>query len=192
MAEKVGCAVDQVDQETLAYCGQLLQKYKLKLICAESMTAGYLSFLWSLECRSGDYFLGSLICYDNVCKTTLLAVPSCKIQKYTAESAVVTLRMLDGLNGENIPQADVRIAITGLAFKTKNPKQAREIGTVYYAFQYKNKKHLFKRKFSGSPERIVAQTCNSIFKDLLAWLPKFASLDESDVKDINTYLKDKF
>lgn len=164
-------SVTQIDEEALAACGEFLQNHGLKLLCAESMTAGYLSSLWSLEFHSGNYFLGSLVCYDDSCKTQLLSVPKRKIEKYCAESAVVTLRMLDGLKKEAIPDADVFVSVTGLAFKTNNPKQKREIGTVYYAFQYKKVKRIYKKLFSGDPSAILIKTCNSIFRDLIAWLP---------------------
>src|SRR5690606_1098346 len=161
----------QIYGEALAACGEFFQSHGLKLLCAESMTAGYLSSLWSLEFHSGNYFLGSLVCYDDHCKTRLLSVPKRKIEKYCAESAVVTLRMLDGLTKDAIPDADVFISVTGLAFKTKNSKQKREIGTVYYAFQYKKEKRIYKERFSGDPSAILIQTCNSIFTDLTTWLP---------------------
>ncbi|RZF62393.1 CinA family protein [Sphingobacterium corticibacterium] len=175
MVDIIAKPVMQIDDEALAACGEFLQAHGLKLLCAESMTAGYLSSLWSLEFHSGDYFLGSLVCYDDQCKTQLLAVPKNKIEKYCAESAVITLRMLDGLTRTSITNADVFISITGLAFKTNNPKQKREIGTVYYAFRYQREKRIYKKKFSGDPSAILIQTCNSLFRDLITWLPRVTS-----------------
>lgn len=161
----------EIDREALAACGEFFKIHGLKLLCAESMTAGYLSTLWSLEFHSGDYFLGSLVCYDDLCKTKLLSVPSNKIDKYCAESAVVTLRMLDGLVEKSVPTANVFISVTGLAFKTSNAKQKRKIGTVYYAFQYKKEKRIYKKRFTGKPGDILIQACNSLLTDLKAWLP---------------------
>ncbi|PRD56905.1 CinA family protein [Sphingobacterium gobiense] len=171
MENLMKAAVMQIDEKVLTACGKFFQTHGLKLLCAESMTAGYLSTLWSLEFNSGDYFLGSLVCYDNQCKTKLLSVSKNKIEKYCAESAVVTLRMLDGLSASSIPGADVFISVTGLAYKTNNPRQKREVGTVYYAFQYRKEKRIYKKQFSGDPSTILMQTCNSIFRDLIAWLP---------------------
>lgn len=176
--------VMQIDEGALAACGEFLKAHGLKLLCAESMTAGYLSSLWSLEFHSGDYFLGSLVCYDDQCKTDLLSVPKSKIEKYCAESAVTTLRMLDGLTREPAPEADVFISVTGLAFKTNNPKQKREIGTVYYAFQYKKEKRIYKKQFSGNSGTILIQTCNSIFTDLINWLPIVIMVETKQTNDI--------
>lgn len=163
--------VVEIDSETLAACGKFFHTHNLKLLCAESMTAGYLSALWSLEFHSGNYFLGSLICYNDRCKTQLLSVPEQKIEKYCAESAVITLRMLDGLSKKPVPEANVFISVTGLAFKTNNAKQKREIGTVYYAFQYEKEKKIYKKRFVGEPAEIFVHTCNSLLADLNNWLP---------------------
>lgn len=161
----------EIDNEMLAACGKFLHTHGLKLLCGESMTAGFLSTLWSLEFHSGDYFLGSLVCYSDRCKVQLLSVPEQKIEKYCAESAVITLRMLDGLSKKSIPGANVFISVTGLAFKTNNAKQKREIGTVYYAFQYEKEKKIYKKRFSGEPADILIHTCNSLLADLNVWLP---------------------
>lgn len=173
----------QIAEEALAACGEFFQSHGLKLLCAESMTAGYLSALWSLEFHSGDYYLGSLVCYDNHCKTKLLGVSEQTIEKYCAESAVVTLCMLDGLSRQDIPEATVLVATTGLAFKTKNPKQKREVGTVYYAFQYKQEKRIYKKQFSGDAGMVLIQTCNSIFHDLLTWLPEVVRAAKKQTDD---------
>jgi len=161
----------EINDEMLAACGNFFYTHGLKLLCAESMTAGYLSTLWSLEFHSGDYFLGSLVCYDNYCKTQFLCIPAEKIEKYCAESAVVTLRMLDGLSKKSVPEETVFISVTGLAFKTNNARQKRDIGTVYYAFQYKEEKQIYKKKFDGDPADILIHTCNSLLADLNTWLP---------------------
>ncbi|WP_093363199.1 CinA family protein [Sphingobacterium wenxiniae] len=159
----------QIHTKILDDCGQFLRSNGLKLLCAESMTAGYLSSIWALEVHSGDYFLGSLICYDDSMKTQFLVVPQQKIEKYCAESAVVTLRMLDGLS-KLAKLNTVFISITGLAFESSNPQQTRPIGTVYYAFQYQQQKKIFKRQFGGEASDILIDCCNNLLKDLYDWL----------------------
>lgn len=159
---------EKINEKTLFQCGDFLAKHKLKLVCAESMTAGFLSSTWALEVSSGDYYLGSFVCYDNEMKEKILQVPSSLIEKYTAESAEVTLALLSGLE-KLVPQADVYISITGLAFESGNPKQSRPIGTVYYAFSYEGKQEIFERQFNGYAGQIIISTSNSIFKDLYQW-----------------------
>ncbi|HLS95923.1 nicotinamide-nucleotide amidase [Sphingobacterium allocomposti] len=158
-----------INTEMLDRCGEFLKEHGLKLLCAESMTAGFLGSLWAMEVHSGDYFLGSMVTYDDVAKNYLLSVPPSKIKKYCAESAVVTLRMLDGLR-QRIPEADVLVSITGLAFKSTNEKQRRPVGTVYYAFQYHQEKVIYRKAFSGDAGGIFIATCNAVLDDLYGWL----------------------
>ena len=160
----------RVDKKILFRCGDYLSSQHLKLVCAESMSAGFLSSIWALEVSSGDYFLGSIVCYDERIKERLLQVPSNLIEKYTAESTEVTLAMLQGLEGL-VPQADVYISLTGLSFPSPNPKQNRPAGRVYYAFSYKENRKIFEKQIKGrNAGEIIIGTCNSILKDLYNWL----------------------
>jgi nicotinamide-nucleotide amidase len=164
----------RIDERALFRVGSFLAQHKLKLVCAESMTAGFLSSTFALEVSSGDYYLGSLVCYDDLMKEMLLHVSPSLIETYTSESAEVTLAMLQGL--ENlVPQADIYISITGLAFDSPNPKQSRPVGRVYYAFAYQGNHHVVEKEFKGNAGQIIIATCNSIFCDLYDWLQSINS-----------------
>lgn len=163
----------KINEQALRRCGQLLAENDWKLACVESMTSGFLSSVYGMEIRSGDYFLGSVVCYDDKIKEELLQVPLAKVEKYCAESAVVTLRILDGLQ-QVMPKAKVYVSVTGLAYDTKNPKQRRPVGTVYYAFAFEGNKMIMKRKFKGNAADIIVAACNSIVVDLETWLVKMA------------------
>lgn len=158
-----------IDEQALHSCGKLLTASKRKLACVESMTAGFLSSVYAMEVRSGDYFLGSIVCYDDTVKESLLGVPAAKLKKHCAESAVATLRILDGLRAQ-FPEAHVYVSVTGLAYETENPKQRRPIGTVYYAFGLEEDTVIYKRKYSGNAAEIIIKTCNGILNDLSKWL----------------------
>lgn len=160
---------ERIDEQALFRLGSLLSYNKWKLVCAESMTAGFLSSTFALEVSSGDYYLGSFICYNDVIKEKLLQVAPSLIETFTAESQEVTLAMLQGLQ-TLIPAADIYITVTGLAFESPNPKQYRPIGRVYYAFMYKGTQHIFEKQFKGNAGQILIATCNSIFSDLYSWL----------------------
>ncbi|MFD2965953.1 CinA family protein [Sphingobacterium bambusae] len=159
----------QIDEQALRNCADLFCVHGIRLMCAESMTAGFLSSLWAMESQSSRYFLGSLICYSDTVKTKLLQVPSIKIWKFCAESAVVTLRLLDGLR-KYASFANLYVSVTGLAYKSSNGRQKRPIGTVYYAFAYRDELKIFKRQFAGSSAQIFIATCNALLSDLHNWL----------------------
>ncbi|ERJ57284.1 CinA family protein [Sphingobacterium paucimobilis] len=165
----------QINEQILRHCGKLLVSNDLKLSCVESMSSGFLSAVIAMEVNSGDYYLGSVVCYDNIVKEKLLGVSTSKINKYCAESAVVTLRILDGLS-KLMPQKSVYVSVTGLAYETDNPKQRRPIGTVYYAFALGDEKVIFKKKFSGTAAEIILATCNSLLSDLRQWLGALAEV----------------
>jgi nicotinamide-nucleotide amidase len=145
-----------------------LKNRSMKLIFAESMTAGSLCAEIMYAPQSGDYLLGSLVCFDAAMKTRLLDVSPALIQRFSAESKEVTQAMLEGLMQRY--QTDVGVAITGLAYPSLDPRQQSPIGTVYYAFAYKDHRILHKMHFSGEAEEIVAQTGQALFRDLLQWL----------------------
>lgn len=165
----------QINEQVLADCGRLFVENGWKLSCVESMTSGFLSAVIAMEVNSGDYYLGSVVCYDNRVKQNLLGVSPLKIDKYCAESAVVTLRILDGLS-KLMPQKSVYVSVTGLAYETDNPKQRRPIGTVYYAFALGEEKVIFKKKFYGTAAEIILATCNSLLLDLCQWLGALAEV----------------
>lgn len=161
----------KINEPALHRCGEYLAERGLKLICAESMTAGFLSSTWALEVCSGDYYLGSIVCYDDEIKKNLLQVSPQLLAQHTAESAETTLALLEGLQ-KLVTSADVYLAITGLAFESTNPNQNRPVGKVYYAFSYNGQKKVFDKQFEGNAGSILIQTCNSIFEDLYTWIKK--------------------
>lgn len=166
---------EKIDERALFRLGSLLSHNQLKLVFAESMTGGFLSSTFALEVSSGDYFLGSIVCYDDLVKERLLQVSTSLIKTYTAESPEVTLAMLKGLQIA-ISQADVYITITGLAFESPNLKQLRPVGRVYYAFAYCGRQHIFEKQFKGNAGQIIIATCNSIFYDLYAWIQSMITI----------------
>lgn len=159
-----------INKNLLLQCGAFLKHKKLKLCCAESMTAGFLSSTWALEKHSGSYFLGAIICYDRIIKTELLNVSDKLIDRYTPVSSEVTLAMLSGLK-YLLSFSDVYISVTGLAYASNNSNQDRPIGTIYYAFSYREHEKLFQKYIpKGTASEIIAQACNNIYEDLYHWL----------------------
>jgi nicotinamide-nucleotide amidase len=139
-----------------------------KLLMTESMTAGSLSRQVMFSPNSGSYFLGSLVCYDSQMKTKWLGVDAALIRRHTAESMAVTQALLDGLMNNH--EADVFVAVTGLAYPSLQAEQHRPVGTVYYAFGSKHYRFKKKTHFKGTAEQIVHQCCQSLWSDLLHWL----------------------
>ena len=152
----------------LAQLDLFLSKHGLKILFAESMTAGALCAQMALALHSGQYLLGSLVCYDRKMKEKWLGVDPALIDRCCAESIEVTNAMIEGLRlNEN---SDVYVSITGLAYTSNDPQQLREVGTVFYAFSFREKQFFKKSRFDGSAEAIIQQTAEQLWKDLLSWL----------------------
>lgn len=162
----------KIDEAAMHRCGEYLAERGLKLMCAESMTAGFLSSTWALEVCSGNYYLGSIVCYDDSIKKNLLGIPQSILDAHTAESIETTLALVEGLE-KLVADADVYVAVTGLAFDSPNPNQHRPVGTVYYVFSYRGKRKVYEKHFEGNAGAILIQTCNSIYADLYKWIQQF-------------------
>ncbi|MGH2623374.1 MAG: CinA family protein [Sphingobacterium sp.] len=123
-----------IKSKKLEFCGKFLAEHKLKLVLAESMTAGYLSCAFSLERHAGDYFLGSVVSYHDQMKIMGLQIDPNTIQQYGGVSAEVTAEMVAGLAGNF--EADIRIANTGFAFECQETTAENPVGTVYIHLQF--------------------------------------------------------
>jgi len=93
--------------------GKSLREQGLKLALAESCTGGLLSSMITDVAGSSDYFLGSVVAYDNGVKQTELGVKATTLKKYGAVSKETVLEMARGVRKRL--QADISAAITGIA-----------------------------------------------------------------------------
>lgn len=102
------------DELAITQCIQqiLLQK-QATLATAESCTGGYISHLITQNSGSSMVFNGSIVCYTNKVKTTILGVSTDILEQHTAYSVACVESMLQGL--KNVLNADYGIAISGVA-----------------------------------------------------------------------------
>lgn len=153
-----------IHTEKLAYCGKYFKTKGLKLVLAESMTAGFLGLLFSLEKYSGDYFLGSIVCYHDDMKKQILNIDEQLLSNYGGVSAEVTNAMIKGL--EQKYSADVSIAVTGFASECKETNEESPVGTVYVDISFENMGLSKKCQYHGSPQEIIQKTAHEIIEDL--------------------------
>lgn len=137
----------------VATCARLLAEKKLSICFAESASAGYLAYAFSLTEESGDILRGSLICYDATLKIKLLDVPKELINRFSAESPEVTRAMVQGI--EQLIPADIAVAVTGLPKPGGSETPEKPVGTVFYAIGYQGAIHDGKTYFGGSPAQVV-------------------------------------
>jgi len=142
----------------LSLCGDLLVKHKLSVAFAESATAGRLASEFSLLPDAGKFLKGGIVCYDACLKQDILKVPEDLIEKYTPESAEVTLALARGLH--HIINADLYIAVTGLTAPGGSEGPDKPVGTIFVAVVDGNQQVLCNSKtvLDGSAAEIVLQT----------------------------------
>ncbi|EFK59842.1 CinA family protein [Sphingobacterium spiritivorum] len=153
-----------INSDKLNFCGDYFSKKNLKLILAESMTAGFISSVISLEINSGDYFLGSIVCYHDDMKISSLGVDPELIKKAGAVSEEVTHALLNGLRDRY--DAHIAVAVTGYAFEDKAISDENPVGTVFLQIQYQNSFINKKCLFTGEAHDIITATANEIIENL--------------------------
>lgn len=146
-------------EQTLA---NLLKERELTIAFAESMTCGLLAHKLGTIAGTSDVLVGSIVCYQSKIKTSVLGIKKSLIKKHTAESQVVTDKLVKGLS--KVIKADIYAAITGLAAAGGTETKSKPVGTVFCSFLYKNKTHKLKKHFTGSPLEIKEKACAEFFK----------------------------
>lgn len=145
--------------------GILLQKEETVFL-AESMSGGFLSAILSQVNRSGDFFLGSIVCYDPQIKEHILKVPQELIDQCTAESREVTESMALGL--EKLQDATIYIAITGLCHAGGSESAVKPVGTVFVSIRIGQQTHNFEKKIKyRKASSIIIAACNWLIDELL-------------------------
>lgn len=150
---------------------KLLKEKGLTIAFAESMSCGLITHQLNTVKGTSEVLQGSVICYSEDVKVNLLKVPKNLIKKYSAESQQVTDALAKNL-GKVIP-ADIHAAVTGLATDGGSESKAKPVGTVFFTLVFKNKKHVLKKYFKGTPLEIKKASCCSFYKFIFETVKNF-------------------
>lgn len=127
---------------------------------AESASAGLLSYEFSIVPNSGQILLGSLVCYHECLKKSLLRIPPELIEIYTAESSQVTHAMATRL--KEIVNADVCVALTGLTTPGGSESPEKPVGTIFIHMLFPGDETASRFEFKGAPNEILAESLSNI------------------------------
>ena len=131
------------DKETLELkVSNLIKKNNLTLSISESCTGGYISKKITEIPGSSDFFLGSVIAYDNSIKQNILDISLDILNSFGAVSSQVSELM--ALNISKKFKSDVSIACTGISGPSGGTDD-KPVGTVYISVKYLDK--LVTKKF---------------------------------------------
>lgn len=151
------------DIELLVF--DLLNKKGKTIAFAESITGGGLSKTLVNIPGASKVFTGSIVCYSNFIKESLLNVKS--IKKYGAVSKEVAQQMVSGLKEKF--NSDINVAVTGIAGPTGGSKE-KPIGLVYFGFLFDDKLNIKKMVFKGDREKIINKTIMYAYLEIYKYL----------------------
>jgi nicotinamide-nucleotide amidase len=120
--------------------GRLLKTRGKTMSTAESCTGGYIAHLITNHEGSSDYYLGSVVSYDNRVKEGLLGVMPETLETHGAVSEAVVKQMVVGVLKQ--VKTNYAIAVSGIMGPGGGSKE-KPVGTVWMA--------------AGSERQIVAQ-----------------------------------
>ncbi len=159
ISKRLGNYIFGTSKQTLEeVVGYLLYMRKKTIAVAESCTGGLISHRLTNVPGSSNYFLGSVVAYNNRIKRDRLGVKKTTLEKYGAVSERVALEMAKGI--KKIARSDFGLGITGIAGPT-GATEEKPIGLVYIALAHKNKIEVKEFKFRGARGVIKAKAANT-------------------------------
>ena len=108
--------------------GDLLREKRKTVATAESCTGGNISRMITSVPGSSDYYMGSVIAYDNRIKTEMLGVGEETLKKFGAVSEETVREMVSGILKKF--KTDYAIATTGIAGPSGGSTE-KPVGTVW-------------------------------------------------------------
>lgn len=136
-----------------------LLKEKNKIVgTAESCTGGYIAHLITREAGASDKYNGSIVCYSNAVKKSLLKVKPETIDSEGAVSEDTVLQMVKG--ALDVLKSDYAIATSGIMGPDGGTPK-KPVGTVWIAVGSKNSATAHKFQFRFDRVRNIELTANN-------------------------------
>ncbi|MGZ3863841.1 MAG: CinA family protein [Bacteroidia bacterium] len=145
-----------------------LKEKQLTIAIAESVTCGLAAHKLSVLPGISEVLAGSVVCYSPEVKRSLLGVPQNLIDKYTCESAQVTHLLAENLR--KVIRADIHAAVTGLASPGGSETKNKPVGTIFISVRYKKKIYNKRFVFRGTPTKVKAKACDTLYGMALKYL----------------------
>jgi nicotinamide-nucleotide amidase len=159
---------EQELRELAEQLGDCLKAKGMKLASAESCTGGWLAKIITDIPGSSVWFTGSVVCYSNESKQSLLGVEENTLNEFGAVSGETVLELSDGLFSHT--DADVAVSVSGIA-GPDGGSDDKPVGLVWLSWG-KRGKSVFANpfNFAGDREEVrkqsIAQALNCLL-DLL-------------------------
>jgi len=150
----------------------MLQKPRLTLAVAESLTAGHVQSLIAAVSGSSEYFLGGVTAYSLDQKVRLLGVDRVEARAVNCVSAPVAEQMARG--ALKLFGCDLAVATTGYA--EPSPKDGIEAPFAWWALAWRQKKgkprlrHGCVECYGSKRVEVQAIVAEAALAELIAWL----------------------
>ncbi|MCL4122665.1 UNVERIFIED_CONTAM: hypothetical protein GTU68_032357, partial [Idotea baltica] len=143
--------------------GKLLVAKKLTLATAESCTGGNIAKIITSVPGASQYFIGSVVSYNERIKTEVLGVSKKTIKDHSVVSAAVAEEMALGI--KKLYNSSYAVAVTGNAGPTKD-KTDKSVGVVYICLATPNE--IITKEFNfGQPREKVIERASIKALELL-------------------------
>jgi len=129
--------------------GDCFKARGVKLASAESCTGGWLAKVITDIPGSSEWFTGSVVCYSNESKQSLLGVAENTLNEFGAVSGETVLELADGLFAHT--DADVAVSVSGIA-GPGGGSDDKPVGLVWLSWG-KRGKSVFARPFNFAGDR---------------------------------------
>ena len=147
--------VTDQDSSMETLIGQLLLQKKWTVATAESCTGGLIAHQLSTVPGASAYFKGSVVCYDNEIKESILNVQKNTLQQYGAVSEETVTEMAKGVL--KLMNVNVALAVSGIMGPGGGTPE-KPVGTVYVAVSNGEKTITTKLRLGFDRSRNTQQT----------------------------------
>lgn len=141
----------------------LANKKGLKVAVAESLTGGLVSAAIVSEAGASDYFLGSVVSYQDSAKIGLLGVSASLLHSQTAVDPEVAIQMAQGARSKFARHAlldyDSVIGVSTTGVAGPDPVGDHPVGLVYFGVSSAKVEQVVVDSFQGTRDEIRAQAC---------------------------------
>ncbi len=145
--------------------GECMTGKGLKLASAESCTGGWLAKIITDIPGSSAWFTGSVVCYSNEAKHSLLGVDENALKEFGAVSGETVLELSDGLFSHT--DADVAVSVSGIA-GPGGGSEDKPVGLVWLSWGKRSKSvHARSFHFDGDREDVRKQSIKQALNCLL-------------------------
>jgi nicotinamide-nucleotide amidase len=150
--DRVGKYIYAYDEQSLEQVtAQNLLDSGLTVAVAESCTGGRISSMLTSVPGISKAFMGSVICYSNEVKKSVLGVSDVTLDRHGAVSSQTAIEMASGVR--RVCNADIGLSTTGIAGPTGNTP-LKPVGLVYIAIDCAQGSFVWERHFSGNREKV--------------------------------------